>query len=713
MWSQFLRLSGELSNYFILLGVAICVTLVAIWAGQSRLHWFLRGCVVAAVLALFLPVRAHEPLLFFLIVAPVVSLSVAWMESRRERTPVEGAPAGADSNRKSSRQLSLAGAFLLLGLVGMACGLGSAAFRGGLVMDWRCLPASALMFAAVAILSYRVGAFSQGMPHRWAKALSYLIGAGLLAWFALRGRDFYLFANTSPGAPYAWWGGLVLAWWMVVIVWYYEMRFGSPRHFVALVGMLYVAPRIELDSLGDWMFVNEFFHWYQPGARFIGLIFLTLAYGLFVAAIVVSVAVGRLAFLPTAATWQKHVARAAGVCVAGLLLYSLAIPYWRLAWTMAPPAVAMTERGENPLEQALPLLDEFYSLEYPYRGIVRGDVPKGLERHQPDKQMAEVYARLVEQLQKPGWAPLNSREASVSSHQSQEFVLYKLGAFSAVLDADAEQAMQRKDFDAAMPYVMAQLQMGDNLHRRGFVMHRWAGSIGMMRMAALRNDVSTANARQVLTLLRRFERDHEPIDVTLQREQAWEDREQNWRSRLKRLDGSTRGSVGNLSKMQIRSLREADHYSPILPRLLAAELALRVFREDHGRLPLKLDELVPKYLDSVPIDPFSDKPLVYRATDGKFQLYTVWSNGLDEGGKTGKGDAEEMGKRLPVDYDLDTAVRVWLKALDDAKDPAKDPAKIAAKVAKERAALDARVQASILKHQQEGRSKATVPRGAN
>ena len=148
--------------------------------------------------------------------------------------------------------------------------------------------------------------------------------------------------------------------------------------------------------------------------------------------------------------------------------------------------------------------------------------------------MAEVYARLVEQLQKPGWAPLGSREASFSSRQSQELVLSKLTTFSAVLDADAEQAMQRKDFDAAMPYVMAQLQMGDNLHREGFVMHRWAGAGGMMRMAALRNDVSTVHARQVLTLLRRFERDHEPFDMTLQREQAWEDREQNWRSRLKR-----------------------------------------------------------------------------------------------------------------------------------------------------------------------------------
>src|SRR5438874_1042440 len=117
MWSQFV---DQYANHFILLGVAICVSLVAIWAGQSRLHWFWRGCVLAAVLALFLPVRAHEPLLFFLIAAPVVSLGVAWIENRRERPAVQGTQAGPGSTAKKSRQLSLAEAFLILGLVGMA-----------------------------------------------------------------------------------------------------------------------------------------------------------------------------------------------------------------------------------------------------------------------------------------------------------------------------------------------------------------------------------------------------------------------------------------------------------------------------------------------------------------------------------------------------------------------------------------------------------------
>src|SRR5207249_637498 len=74
--------------FIVLCGVATVVTLVAMWTGLSRLHWFWRGCILEGVLALFLPVKAHEPLLFFLIVTPLVAGGVVWLESRRRRKPV-------------------------------------------------------------------------------------------------------------------------------------------------------------------------------------------------------------------------------------------------------------------------------------------------------------------------------------------------------------------------------------------------------------------------------------------------------------------------------------------------------------------------------------------------------------------------------------------------------------------------------------------------
>lgn len=57
--------------------------------------------------------------------------------------------------------------------------------------------------------------------------------------------------------------------------------------------------------------------------------------------------------------------------------------------------------------------------------------------------------------------------------------------------------------------------------------------------------------------------------------------------------------------------------------LLRVCLALRVFHEEHGRLPEKLDELVPSYLPEVPIDHANGQALRYSRSVGY-----VWSAGI-------------------------------------------------------------------------------------
>ncbi|MFA0747150.1 MAG: hypothetical protein EORIYHIE_001019, partial [Candidatus Fervidibacter sp.] len=48
--------------------------------------------------------------------------------------------------------------------------------------------------------------------------------------------------------------------------------------------------------------------------------------------------------------------------------------------------------------------------------------------------------------------------------------------------------------------------------------------------------------------------------------------------------------------------RAADFHA--LQRLGQVAVALRLYRHEHGRYPETLEELVPKYLPSLPIDPF-------------------------------------------------------------------------------------------------------------
>ena len=66
---------------------------------------------------------------------------------------------------------------------------------------------------------------------------------------------------------------------------------------------------------------------------------------------------------------------------------------------------------------------------------------------------------------------------------------------------------------------------------------------------------------------------------------------------------------------------------------LAVAFALARYKADRGGYPGELGGLVPKYLDRVPGDLFSGKPLVYRPGGGGYVLYSVGMNGRDDGGR--------------------------------------------------------------------------------
>jgi hypothetical protein len=67
---------------------------------------------------------------------------------------------------------------------------------------------------------------------------------------------------------------------------------------------------------------------------------------------------------------------------------------------------------------------------------------------------------------------------------------------------------------------------------------------------------------------------------------------------------------------------------------LIATLAIIRFKQSAGNYPENLEGLVAAgYLKKIPLDPFSDKPLVYKKTDGNFILYSVGLNFKDDGGQ--------------------------------------------------------------------------------
>jgi hypothetical protein len=88
----------------------------------------------------------------------------------------------------------------------------------------------------------------------------------------------------------------------------------------------------------------------------------------------------------------------------------------------------------------------------------------------------------------------------------------------------------------------------------------------------------------------------------------------------------------------------AEHRNQAKHALLELGLALADYRDDHQRFPEKLDELAPKYVKQVPLDPMWGDPFTYNQTGGGYLLYGLGPNGQDDGGHTAdtKDDADDL-----------------------------------------------------------------------
>lgn len=61
-------------------------------------------------------------------------------------------------------------------------------------------------------------------------------------------------------------------------------------------------------------------------------------------------------------------------------------------------------------------------------------------------------------------------------------------------------------------------------------------------------------------------------------------------------------------------------------------LAALLYRRKTGTPPVQLQDLVPDYMPTVPLDPFDGGPLRYRADGQRFVVYSIGPDGADDGG---------------------------------------------------------------------------------
>lgn len=94
--------------------------------------------------------------------------------------------------------------------------------------------------------------------------------------------------------------------------------------------------------------------------------------------------------------------------------------------------------------------------------------------------------------------------------------------------------------------------------------------------------------------------------------------------------------ISSLTTMSIEIMANAGARALANDRSNAAQLAIELYRREHGKLPAELSDLVPDFLDEVPIDPFTGDPLIYRVDEDAIVIYSVGRNGVDDGGVVNK-----------------------------------------------------------------------------
>lgn len=93
-----------------------------------------------------------------------------------------------------------------------------------------------------------------------------------------------------------------------------------------------------------------------------------------------------------------------------------------------------------------------------------------------------------------------------------------------------------------------------------------------------------------------------------------------------------------------------------MARCARVVVAVERARRASGRLPERLEVLVPAYLDAVPLDPFTGTSLLYRQDAHGFTVYSVGEDMTDDGGVLiGHASLKVVGDKMPP---FDVGIRI-------------------------------------------------------
>jgi hypothetical protein len=198
------------------------------------------------------------------------------------------------------------------------------------------------------------------------------------------------------------------------------------------------------------------------------------------------------------------------------------------------------------------------------------------------------------------------------------------------VDAQAELARRR----ASLPMKrtayrdMLRLEHAENRHA-GITQYSQFGNFELKAVNGLwecRSQLSAKECLDLAKLLLALDQSRDSWEAKCDHQRLI-DANANWESHLRVI-------LDDWSGQNPYEWTKSEHFKLLIQlRILAIDLAIRAYQLDEGPLPATLRQLVPKYLDAIPTDPYGNAPLRYRVTKGGHTIYSVGPDGDDDAGR--------------------------------------------------------------------------------
>lgn len=563
---------------------------ISLWAASSSLHWFLRSAVLVLTLSMLLVIPAYEPFVAFSLQAAVIALG---LQVLKRRPPSEN---GQRSWRHRTL-FTLSTGLLMTALIAVAIAVVLRLPRLG-THAWANVVLIGVTSGLATLLGVAVGTRRLG---RWWLRCALGLACSLVIAFLLSWVDAFLPAIISPWNSWP----------------------PSEEGWVAWLG----------DEPGGY---QMFVAW----ASIITAIAMTHA-------IVAWLACGWGTDLSENRRRRHHtgwVAQSALLLLAALMAIPPAFFYFRLITPIPIPASKTSDANGWMDIVAAGRMAENSSTS---STIAFYDLASPTQLAAAVKALTPAYQRLDRGLRKEVFCPLEYSQEDLDV----EAITHQRTLARAVAGRGRLAEIEQRFQDAADSYLQI-VRFGFAARRGGLMVDSLVGTacagVGRARLYDCHEQLPPSDCLAIASALEQMEQQAEPAATFVYRDRIWEQHAFGWHGHLQQIiDDIAPSDLGfgtaGFVDMCVRERAEM--------RLLRTTLAIHAWRVTTGDLPDSLDQLVPKYLNEIPIDPMSPNRtrLRYKRGDDSYLLYSVGYDGVDDGGEPLQDDDFSMTGDLRLD----------------------------------------------------------------